>query len=115
MSAFFNEIVEIRERCKGVHCVDLGESFPTIIYLQHLASIQPRTSPIKFARSPRTDPPGYVIAFLCCYANLFVDYVNSILFAPDASGALADIFGPSKDLMTYLELAERYLRPRGGG
>ena len=33
-----------RERCKGVHCVDLGESFPTSIFLQNLASIQPRTS-----------------------------------------------------------------------
>ena len=38
--------------------VDLGESFPTHIYLQNLALIQPRTSPVKFARSPRTDPPG---------------------------------------------------------
>ena len=70
MSAIFNEKSEIRERCKGVHCVDLGESFPfsqflfeqiaipTSIYLQNLASIQPRTSLVKFARSPRTDPPG---------------------------------------------------------
>ena len=48
-SAFFNEKFEIRERCKGVHCVDLGESFPTSIYLQKSASIQPRTSPSKFA------------------------------------------------------------------
>ena len=39
----------IPKRCKGVHCVDLGESFPTSIYLQRLASIQPRTSPVKFA------------------------------------------------------------------
>ena len=43
-SAIFNGNFEIRERCKGVHCVDLGESFPTSIYLQNLASIQPRTS-----------------------------------------------------------------------
>ena len=55
-SAIFNENFEIRERCKGVHCVDLGESFQTHIYLQNLASIQPRTSLVKFARSPRTDP-----------------------------------------------------------
>ena len=40
--------IEIRERCKGVHCVDLGKSFPTSIYLQKSASIQPRTSPSKF-------------------------------------------------------------------
>ena len=47
-SAIFNENFEIRERCKGVHCVDLGESFPTNIYLQKSASIQPRTSRSKF-------------------------------------------------------------------
>ena len=41
-----------------MHCVDLGESFPTSIYLQNLASIQPSTSLVMFARSPRTDPPG---------------------------------------------------------
>ena len=31
-----------------MNCVDLGESFPTSIYLQKSASIQPRTSPSKF-------------------------------------------------------------------
>ena len=41
----------ILEVCKGVHCVDLGESFQTHIHLQNFASIQPRTSPVKFARS----------------------------------------------------------------
>ena len=46
------------EQCKGVHCVDLGESFQTHIYVQNLASIQPRTTPVKFACSPCTDPPG---------------------------------------------------------
>ena len=33
-----------------VHFVDLGESFPTHIFLQNLASIQPRTSPSKSVR-----------------------------------------------------------------
>ena len=33
-----------------MHCVDLGESFQTHIYLQALASIQPRTSPPKFRK-----------------------------------------------------------------
>ena len=50
--AIFDERIEIKERCKGVHCVDLGESFPTHIYLQKLASIQPRTSPLNFAGAP---------------------------------------------------------------
>ena len=38
----------IPKRCKGVHCVDLGESLLTRIYLQKSASIQPRMSPSKF-------------------------------------------------------------------
>ena len=33
-----------------MHCVDLGESFQTHMFLQNLASIQPRTSPLKFTR-----------------------------------------------------------------
>merc|ERR1712193_437730 len=48
ISQKFYEKIETRKRCKGVHCVDLGESFPTHIYLQNLASIQPRTSLLKF-------------------------------------------------------------------
>ena len=39
---FLKRKLEIRKRCKGVPCVDLGESFPTSVYLQILASIQPR-------------------------------------------------------------------------
>ena len=50
--------LESGERCKGVHCVDLGESFHRNVYLQKLASIQPRTSLVKFTRSPCTDCPG---------------------------------------------------------
>ena len=46
--------VVILELCKGVHCVDLGEGFQTHIYLQTFASIQPRTSPVKFAASRDT-------------------------------------------------------------
>ena len=37
--------------------VDLGESFPTHIFLQNLASIQPRTSLVKFARSSNAAAP----------------------------------------------------------
>ena len=54
----FDKRIEIAELCKGVHCVDLGESFPTHSLLQNLDSIQPLASSFKFARSPRTDPPG---------------------------------------------------------
>ena len=34
-----------------MYFVDLGESFPTHIFFQNLASIQPRTSPVKFAEA----------------------------------------------------------------
>jgi len=46
--AIFDVNFEIRDRCKGVQRVDLGESFPTHILLQNLASIQPITSRLKF-------------------------------------------------------------------
>ena len=68
-----------QKRCKGVHCVDLGESFPTHIFLQNLASIQPRTSLVKFSRSPRTDPPGSP-----------VDRAQAYLLG---EGAISTIFG----------------------
>ena len=48
MLTIFGWNFEIEGRCKGVHSVDLGESFPTSIYLQTSASIQPRTSLSKF-------------------------------------------------------------------
>ena len=54
----------ILEQCKRVRCVDLGESFQTHIYLQNLASIQPRTNPVKFARS-RTGALRVQIAQAC--------------------------------------------------
>ena len=45
--------VEIAELCKGVHCVDIGESFQTHISLQNLASIQPARSELQSKwRSP---------------------------------------------------------------
>ena len=52
----FLQKIEIWERCKGVYRVDLGETFPTNIWLQLLASIQTRTSLVKFSgTSPTTD------------------------------------------------------------
>ena len=51
MLVIFEQKIEIAELGKGVHCLDLDESFQTHIYLQSLASIQPGTSPVKFARS----------------------------------------------------------------
>merc|ERR1711904_341473 len=88
--AIFDEKIEIRERCKGVHCVDLGESFPTRIYLQKSASIQPRTSPSKFGEK---------------FNSLFTSLLNDLarrgeggrlhleLVLPPAHGVLAHLQG----------------------
>ena len=45
---------------KHVNLVDLVKSFPTNIYLQNLASIQKRTSPIKFAHLAEESENGSI-------------------------------------------------------
>jgi hypothetical protein len=45
---------------KHVNLVDLVKSFPTNIYLQKSASIQPRTSPIKFAHLVEKSEKGSI-------------------------------------------------------
>ena len=58
--------------CNGVQCVDLGESFQTHIFLRNFASIQPRTSPVKFAPKQRsaaqvTQPDRNTLNDVECY------------------------------------------------
>ena len=45
---------------KHVNLVDLVKSFPTNIYLQNLASIQKRTSPLKFAHLAEKSEEGSI-------------------------------------------------------
>ena len=45
---------------KHVNLVDLAKSFPTNIYLQNLASIQKRTSPVKFAHLAERSGKGSI-------------------------------------------------------
>ena len=45
---------------KHVNLVDLVKSFPTNIFLQNLASIQKRTSPIKFAHLAEKSEKGTI-------------------------------------------------------
>ena len=45
---------------KYAHIVDLVKSFPTNILLQNLASIQKRTSPIKFAHLAEKSENGSI-------------------------------------------------------
>ena len=45
---------------KHVNLVDLVKSFPTTIFLQNLASVQKRTSPIKFAHLAEKSEKGSI-------------------------------------------------------
>ena len=45
---------------KHVNLIDLVKSFPTNIYLQNLASIQRRTSPVKFAHFAEKSGKGSI-------------------------------------------------------
>ena len=45
---------------KHVNLVDIVKSFPTNMFLQHLASIQKRTSPIKFAHLAEKSEKGSI-------------------------------------------------------
>ena len=45
---------------KHVNLVDLVKGFPTNIYLQNLASIQKRTSPVKFAHLAEKSGKGSI-------------------------------------------------------
>ena len=45
---------------KHVNLVDLVKSFPTNIYLQNLASIQKRASPVKFAHLAQKSGKGSI-------------------------------------------------------
>ena len=45
---------------KHINIIDLVKSFPTNIYLQNLASMQKRTSPIKFAHLAEKSGKGSI-------------------------------------------------------
>jgi len=78
------------KRWKGVHCVDLGESFPTSTYLQNLASVQPRTSlcnffnlvrPWSFNFSRALPPCGSLPEnFICCAATVRIKFACFVGF-----------------------------------
>ena len=60
---------------KHVNLVDLVKSFPTNIYLQNLASIQKRTSPVKFAHLAEKSGNGSI-------SNLSTKAGNAVLGRP---------------------------------
>ena len=66
---------------KHVNLVDLVKSFPTNIFLQKLASIQKRTSPIKFAHLAEKSEKGSI-------SNLSTTAQTPLCVLPAASGGI---------------------------
>ena len=66
---------------KHVNLVDLVKSFPTNIYLQNLASIQKRTSPVKFAHLAEKSGKGSISNLSTKDLTEDVDAVNAFLRA----------------------------------
>ena len=78
---------------KRVNLVDLVKSFQTRFCLQNSASIQPRTSLVKFSRSPRTDTPGLAGSYVLTREHNLARENNSSLresiFASTSTGLLS--------------------------
>ena len=102
---------------KGVNSVDLGESFQTHTYLQNLASIQPRTSPVKFAASRETGPTPRAKAWRAEVQNprlFFNKFDNIFENASHISNSLKDSpgFPQNSDEITEIQDTNlRYLVP----
>ena len=77
---------------KHVNLVDLVKSFPTNIYLQNLASIQKRTSPLKFAHLAEKSGKGSIsnLSTKAKTAALFVLRERPAVALIIASRALVD-------------------------
>ena len=72
---------------KHVNLVDLVKSFPTNIYLQNLASIQKRTSPVKFAHLAEISGKGSIPNLSTKMHAGFGEMNGTFLrFPPTASG-----------------------------
>ena len=69
---------------KHVNLVDLVKSFPTNIYLQNLASIQKRTSPVKFAHLAEKSGKGSI-------SNLSTKVQTEVLHAGEGRGTYVKI------------------------
>ena len=72
---------------KHVNRVDLVKSFPTNIFLQNLASIQKRTSPIKFAHLAEKSEKGSISNLSAKVGAAFAVPVGGAALAAPVGGA----------------------------
>ena len=87
-------------RCKGLYCVDLGESFQMNIYLQKSASIQKRTSHVKFAPISR----------VCHQIRNHYMYLVSPVSEPDGEPQNADASFAALSTLTMRSICQHLRR-----
>ena len=90
---------------KHVNLVDLVKSFPTNIFLQNLASIQKRTSPVKFARLAEKSWKG---SKLRTFQPRFCDDENMMRMIAEASMQLMDMDGDGVLSFEEFRVAQAY-------
>ena len=90
---------------KHVNLVDLVKSFPTSLYLQKSASIQPRTSPIKIAHLAEKSEKGSV-SNLSTKVNDAVHRTAEHDFSGD-SGRVFRAHSPRPQQLSCLEVRKR--------
>ena len=91
---------------KHVSLVDLVKSFPTNIFLQYLASIQKRTSRIKFAHLAETSEKGSI-------SNLSTKVPNVRVWIGAGDKKVGNTFNPNTDV-GYLDESGAFFAGAGG-
>ena len=109
---------------KHVNLVDLVKSFPTNIYLQNLASIQERTSPVKFAHlaeksvkgsipnlSTKAGPAYKIGQVVQVYSKSAKDWVDAKVISIENGLVAVNYSGPDGTMMSKtLRETDKYLR-----
>ena len=87
---------------KHVNLVDLVKSFPTNIYLQNLASIQKRTSSVKFAHLVEKSGEGSISNLSTKVPTLVPVEVPGFAMPSSRKESVASVKGASKESIAPL-------------
>ena len=91
---------------KHVNLVDLVKSFPTNIFLQNLASIQKRTSPIKFAHLAEKSETGSMSNLSAKVKGAFSD-IQALRQCIGGETAEEMCFEPDQNRVYYVYVRDR--------
>ena len=100
---------------KHVNLVDLVKSFPTNIFLQNLASIQKRTSPIKFAHLAEKSEKGSISNLSTKVEDQGLDKINTYVWLSSKDGDLRSKADTEAIFSKYEPTKVIHLAARVGG